>query len=102
MPITEKPGFKLDTEKHKWHLVAWEYWESVCDVLMFGAKKYAPDNWKKVPNRRQRYVDALIRHSIAYAKGEKIDVECGKSHLSCIGCNAMFLFWMDLTNDKGE
>lgn len=96
----EEKGIKFDGEKLKWHLVCWDFFESVCRVLMFGAKKYAPDNWKKVPNRRQRYTDALLRHAIAYTKGEKIDQECGESHLSCIGCNIMFLFWMDLTGDK--
>jgi len=93
-------GKKFDNGKLEWHLVVWEYFESVVKVLMFGSKKYAPMNWQKVLNRRQRYIDAILRHTIAYAKGEKLDPECGESHLACIGCNAMFLFWMDLTNDK--
>jgi len=96
----EEKGIKFDSERTKWHLVIWDYWEAVCRVLMFGAKKYAPMNWQKVQNRRQRYTDALLRHSIAYAKGERIDNDSGESHLACIGCNCMFLFWMDLTNDK--
>ena len=98
--MTEIPGFKLDGEKLKWHLVVWEYFESVVKVLMVGAKKYSEMNWKKVPNRRQRYKDALIRHAVLYIKGEMNDSETGESHLSAIGCNCMFLFWMDLTNDK--
>ena len=100
--MDEKPGFKLDGEKLKWNLVIWEYFESVVRVLMFGCKKYAPFNWQKVPNRRERYKDALIRHAVAYCKGELIDPETGESHLSCIGCNTSFLYWMDMTGDKGE
>lgn len=109
MSETNKPpsgGIKFDGSKLKWHLVIWEFFEAIVRVLMIGAKKYAPDNWKKVQDRRRRYQDALVRHTTAYCKGEKIDIGTpedpgtGESHLACIGCNLMFLFWMDLTNDK--
>lgn len=99
---TMKDGIKFDDEKLKWHLVVWDFFEAVVWVLMFGAKKYSADNWKKVPDRRRRYTDALHRHAVAYSKGDRIDQDSGESHLACIGCNAMFLFWMDLTGDKGE
>ena len=98
--MNEEKGIKFDKDKLQWNLVIWDFWEAVCRVLMVGAKKYAPQNWKIVQNRRQRYTDAMLRHTIAYVKGEKVDAECGESHLACIGCNLMFLFWMDLTNDK--
>jgi hypothetical protein len=94
-------GVKFDAQKLKWHLVIWDFFEAVVRVLMFGAAKYSADNWKKVQNRRQRYQDAMTRHWVAYCKGERIDPETGESHLAHLGCNAMFLFWMDMTGDEG-
>lgn len=95
-------GVKYDKEKLKWHLVVWEFVEAGVRVLMFGAKKYSTDNWQRVPDRRQRYSDAGTRHWVAYIKGEVTDPETGESHLAHMFCCLMFLFWMDLTGDKGE
>jgi hypothetical protein len=104
--MNEEKGIKFDNHKLLWHLVNWDFIEAGVRVLMHGAKKYADDNWKIVSNRRQRYKNALERHTVAYLKGEKIDIGTAEdpgtneSHLACIFCNAMFLFWMDLTGDK--
>lgn len=97
-----KSGIKFDRDKLQWRLVVWEFIEAGVRVLMHGAKKYAPDNWKHVEDRRQRYQDAMTRHWVAYCKGEKIDPETGESHVAHMFCNAMFLFWMDLTGDEGK
>lgn len=99
---TNTEGRKFDSGKLQWHLLVWEFVEGGVRVLMLGATKYAPENWKLVPNRRQRYKDAGTRHWVAYLKGEKVDSETGESHLSCMFCNLMFLFWMDLTGDDGK
>ncbi len=40
---------KHDTEKARWDLLPMDAVSPVVDVLTFGAKKYAPDNWKTVP-----------------------------------------------------
>lgn len=95
-------GIKFDGTKLKYRLVFWGFIEAVVRVLMWGAKTYAPDNWKKVADRRERYKEAILRHSIAYAKGEIMDKDTQESHLACIGCNAMFLHWMDETGDEGK
>ncbi len=95
-------GIKFDKEKLKWRLVVWDFFEAIVRVLMWGARTYAPENWKKVEDRRARYKDALLRHAIAYAKGEIIDRDTKESHLACIGCNAMFLHWMDENGDAGK
>jgi hypothetical protein len=86
-------GRKDDKEKHKWGLLPMRETEEVIEVLMFGAEKYAPDNWKKVPDGEKRYLDAIFRHSAAIAKGEIIDPESGLPHAAHIGCSAMFLSW---------
>ena len=89
-------GVKFDHEKPQWGLMPWKALSQVVDVLTYGAKKYAPDNWKKVPNARQRYIDASFRHLTAYASGEKNDSETGLSHLAHAMCCLLFLLAFDL------
>lgn len=95
-------GIKFDGAKLKLRLLWWGFVEAIVRVLMWGAKTYAPDNWKHVEDRRERYKEALMRHAIAYSKGEVTDKDTGESHLACIGCNAMFLHWMDQNGDEGK
>jgi hypothetical protein len=95
-PITLKTGVKFDQEKPQWTLVPFKAFDHVVEVLTIGARKYAPDNWKKVPNARQRYIDAAFRHMSAYAGGEKLDDETGKNHLAHAVCCLLFLLAFDL------
>lgn len=101
-------GMKFDgagndhhTEKPQWHLLPWEPVEEIVRVLMFGAKKYAPDNWKHV-RPRIRYFDALMRHMKAWLEGEKQDPETGLSHLAHAGCCLLFLMWSDKHHDTED
>ncbi len=95
-PIILKTGVKYDQDKPQWTLVPFKALDEVVKVLTIGARKYAPDNWKKVPNARQRYIDAAFRHMSAYAAGEKLDDETGKSHLAHAMCCLLFLLAFDL------
>lgn len=95
---TSTEGVKFDKDKPKWSLLPFKALAEVVDVLTYGARKYAPDNWKKVPDARTRYVDATFRHFTAYINGEKNDSETGKSHLAHAICCLLFL----LAFDKGE
>ena len=65
-------------------------------VLAFGADKYGPDNWKRAPQPEARdiYLNALLRHVLAYAKGDRHSND-GQYHLAQIAVNAMFLFYFD-------
>ena len=58
---------------------------------VFATSKYAhkKDNWKYVENGEQRYVDAALRHLLAYADDEKTDPESGFSHLVHVICNCL-------------
>ena len=82
------------------NLVPFDSLESISDVLTFGAKKYAPDNWKIVPDAVDRYEAALLRHFTAYKKGEMNDPETGLPHLSHAGCCLMFLIHFQLENQR--
>jgi hypothetical protein len=89
-------GIKHDDGKLQWSLIPWEALEGTVRVLMEGAKKYAPDNWKKVDKAHNRYKDALLRHVFAYCSTEKVDPEFGASHLDHAICNLLFLKWLDM------
>lgn len=67
---------------------------SVQEVLLYGSKKYAPDNWQLV--EPERYDDAALRHIQAYLSGELNDPETGKPHLAHALCCLMFRLELDL------
>lgn len=90
---------KKDSGKLRWSLMPFNELKDVVKVLMKGAEKYSPDNWKKCDDTT-RYKDALMRHVVAYVSGDKIDEEFGLSHLAHAMCNCLFLMWFD--NNKKE
>lgn len=91
---------KHDAGKWRFSLVPLNALKSVINVLEFGAKKYAPDNWKTVPDARARYFDATIRHVMAWWGGEKNDGESGLPHLAHAICCLLFLLWIDDGGDN--
>lgn len=88
-------GRKFDSEKLRWDLLDIESVEDLVKILTFGASKYEANNWQKVDNATERYYAALMRHLVAWRKGEKIDPESGYNHLAHVFCNTMFLIWFD-------
>lgn len=88
-------GVKHDSGKFRFSLLPWNAVKEVIDVLEFGAKKYAPDNWKRVDDHRDRYFNATIRHVTAWYAGEKNDPETGLNHLAHAVCCLLFLIWFD-------
>lgn len=92
----KKAGVKYDNGKPQWSLLPFKALTQVVEVLTYGAKKYAPDNWKKVPNAKQRYIDAGFRHFAAYASGETHDPETGKHHLAHAICCLLYIVAFDL------
>tara|TARA_R100000306_G_scaffold62564_1_gene73612 strand:+ start:24869 stop:25369 length:501 start_codon:yes stop_codon:yes gene_type:complete len=77
-------GMKFDTDKPRTGLMISGFSRAlteVAKVTTFGAKKYAPDNWRKVENGIERYRDAAYRHMLASAH-QKNDEESGLPHLA--------------------
>lgn len=64
----------------------------VAMVLEHGAKKYAANSWRSVPNGIERYRNALWRHELARLRGEDTDPDSGLPHSAHRDCNAMFLY----------
>jgi hypothetical protein len=88
-------GRKFDGNKLEYGLLPPLALEATVDVLTFGAQKYERDNWKRVPDSKRRYYDALQRHLWAWKKGEILDPESGKHHLAHAMCCLMFLYEHD-------
>jgi hypothetical protein len=65
----------------------------VAEVLTFGEKKYAANNWRKGLSV-SRLMDAAARHQASFNDGEDLDPESGKSHLYHASCCLMFASWM--------
>jgi hypothetical protein len=92
-------GVKYDKDKPKWNLLPWDEVEDVVKVLTFGAKKYAPDNWKFVDDANNRYMDAAMRHLVAHQQGESRDYESNESHIAHAICCLLFMLWHDKNDD---
>lgn len=96
----KKEGVKDFKGKLRWSLLPFEALEGCIRVLMYGAMtKYAPDNWKKVEPQGV-YIDATMRHLIAYLEGEEFDEETEESHLAHILCDILFLEYNRLHRNK--
>lgn len=95
--LDPKPGegAKYDRDKPRWGLLPMEALAHVVDVLTYGAKKYAPENWRKVQGWDWRYMDATFRHLAAYVRGEKLDPETGLPHLAHAVCCLLFMLALD-------
>lgn len=93
-------GKKLDADKPRWDLLPWKATAAIVDVMTYGAKKYAPDNWKVVPDARRRYFAALQRHLVAWWHGERLDPESGLHHLAHAGCCLVFLLTTDIEENE--
>lgn len=89
-------GQKFDAEKDDWSLLPLAPIRAVIRVLMYGAVKYGRDNWMHVPNARNRYYSAALRHLTAWFEGEQHDKETGENHLAHALCCLTFLLGFDL------
>ena len=90
----QQQAIKKDEGKPMLHLVEPIYLEALAVVREFGNKKYGSDNWKEGKGLDQlRLYDSLMRHLLAYIKGEDIDQESGLPHLAHVGVNNMFMYW---------
>ena len=93
-------GRKFDDDKLEYGLLPPNALNDVVKVLSYGAKKYARDNWKYVPEGERRYFDAAQRHLWAYKRGELIDPETGISHIAHAICSLMFIAELNGNNSQ--
>lgn len=88
-------GLRYNEGKPKWSLVDFDALEPMVRVLEYGAEKYSPDNWKGGMPITE-IMESLMRHYVAYMRGEDNDPESGLPHIGHILCNAMFVSYMML------
>lgn len=98
-----QPGAKNDYGKTRWCLLPWRVIEGIAKVMTFGAAKYSANGWKAVPDAKDRYFSALMRHWRLMQDGLYLDDESGLPHWAHFCCNAVFLgyfYMMDQTREQ--
>ena len=86
------PGSKLDAGKVRAGLVISGFSRALKEVSAvgtFGANKYTPNGWKKVPDGIERYTDALYRHLLTEGTGEALDPDSNLLHAAHTAWNAL-------------
>ena len=90
----KKQEAKADAGKLKLSLVPTEIIRNIAVIREYGNRKYgSSENWRTVD--KQRYVDALYRHWLAYIDGERYDQESGLPHIWHVACNLAFIIEME-------
>jgi hypothetical protein len=99
MSVTK--GQKFDEGKLQYDLIPFECMDELAKILTYGCQKYGkPSGWETVPDMKNRYFAALLRHLSRYRQGELLDPESGHSHLSHALCNVVFLLWKELQEEN--
>lgn len=93
MQVEAGNATKFDGGKPRMSLIERCFIEGVARVLTFGAKKYAARNYRNGA-LVSRYLDAALRHLVAFGDGENTDAESGESHLHHAACCLMMADWM--------
>jgi len=88
--MSQQEGHKHDTGKAPCELLSPVALLGTAQVLAFGAKKYAPNNWRK-GLAWMRVMGAIFRHALAFMAGEDLDSETGLPHIDHMACEVMFL-----------
>lgn len=89
---TKELGMKYDSGKLLANILFEDFGNAltgVMEISTFGAKKYARNSWKTVPDALQRYKDAMVRHQLAMGRGEVYDDESHLLHAAHFAWNAL-------------
>lgn len=89
-PERNDEGVKFDQGKLRMELLPPDALEALARILTDGAVKYNERNWEKGMSWSRPYA-ALLRHLLAFWRGQDIDPESGHPHLWHVLCNAVFL-----------
>lgn len=91
-------ALRYNAGKLQWHLVDFDSLKPLVEVLMYGAQKYSPDNWKKGMDLNV-ILDCLQRHTVELMQGRPIDQESGKPHIGHVLANAMMYAYYTETEE---
>ena len=93
--MDSKTGKKYDQNKLRWDLLPIDLLEEIVEIYTFGAQKYGDNQWQNLDDGLKRYYSALMRHLVAWKKGNKIDDESKKRHLAHACWNIIALMYLD-------
>lgn len=96
----ETGGVKYDTDKPAMALIPPKAIMEVGRALNYGAKKYAPENWRKFSDGRKRYIAAALRHLFQALDGEYLDPESKLPHLAHAATSVLFALEKELEGEK--
>lgn len=91
--VDPKTGGEKGQKQERWELLPFPALDEVARVYGYGARKYAPDNWRKGYSWRLS-LGALCRHIALWASGQSVDPETGCHHLAhaTFHCLALITF----------
>ena len=84
-------GRKDDQGKAAWDLLPFDVLDQVAAVFTHGAEKYGANNWREVPNGKDRYFAAFMRHMSAWKQGQRIDPDSGLPTIACAIASVMII-----------
>jgi hypothetical protein len=86
----KEKGTKNDSNKAPIHMIPEDAILGMAEAFAYGAKKYDRFNYRK-GLEITRLTDSLMRHTLAFLKGEDIDPESGLHHTKHILANAAMI-----------
>lgn len=98
-----EPGAKLDAGKIRPAMVLGGFSRALTEVTKvgtYGAKKYTDNGWVDVPDGVARYSEAMLRHWLAEAGGERIDSGFELLHAAHVAWNALARLELMLRENK--
>lgn len=88
--VVASTGGEKGSKPQRMDLIPWKAVTQISEVYDFGARKYAPHNWRKGYDWGLSYA-ALMRHLSAWWEGQDTDPESGLSHLAHAGFHILTL-----------
>lgn len=96
LPNKYKPLMKKLEEIYVLGCLELEFFDFL-DIIIFGAKKYSPNNWKQTNGKNSDHKSmhaSMFRH-LAYSQANiRIDQDSGFDHLLLLACRANFEYYL--------
>lgn len=99
--LNQNKGSKHDNGKAPIHMIPEDAILGMAEAFAYGAKKYDRFNYRKGIDLT-RLTDSLMRHVLAYLKGEDIDPESGLHHTKHILANAAMIEFVRINRPEHD